>query len=201
MSRLSEQSGRLQQQHDQYGGVDKESAELRDQHLTGGVAETQQQRRDEGAADRPESADGDDDQEIDELLHGVAWRDRDDIGAKAAAKRGEPTAEREHQHEQKIGVDAQALRHRTIVDRGANAGADHRAVEPKPQSDEQHEADDDQKSPIGRKGLAEEGQLPADRVWDVDALRQGTEDEVRNGRGHKDQSNAEQGLLELARSI
>ena len=101
-------------------------------YLHAGVAEAQQQRRDERAAQRAEAADRDDHQEIDEIFGGVAGIDRQDVGAEAAAECGQAGAQCEGQREQAAGVDADRFRHAAIVHRGAKLRAEVGALDAQP---------------------------------------------------------------------
>ena len=76
--------------------IDEERAELRQQIFE---ARCRRRRGARAAKNGPviaaEPADRDDDQEIDQMLEGVAGLDREDLGAERAAQRREPAAERE----------------------------------------------------------------------------------------------------------
>src|SRR5687767_15955745 len=75
--------------------INKESAELGDPVLARGVGDADEERRNEGAAQAAQAANGDDDQEVDQVLEGIAPEHGQDVGADGAAQAGEPAAERE----------------------------------------------------------------------------------------------------------
>ena len=193
-----EQPLRAPQQQGERRHIDEKGAELRDQVLAGEVADAEQQCREEGPADRAEPADGDDDQEVDEVLEGISGIDRQDLGAESAAQRRKRAAEREGQGEEQAGVDAERLRHAAVVDGGADARAEIGALEGEPQRAEDDEAGDQDEGAIGRERHAAEAEFLPEDVRHAHALRQRPPDEFRRGGRHEDQADREQHLFQLA---
>src|SRR5207237_3395358 len=106
------------QQADHYQ-IDEEGAEPGEVVLPSHVAYAEDERRGEGAGNRSQSADGDDDEDI----HKIGQRERriqsDDLDRQRAAQAGEPAAERKGDHEGAVEVDAQPARHALVIHGGA----------------------------------------------------------------------------------
>src|SRR5688500_1348617 len=100
----SEQAERTHEQDRHQEQVDQEAAHLGHEILAGDVADAKQGRRGEGAGDRTESADSDDDQHIDEIMEAEGWIETDDLDCKRAAESGKTAAERESHGENGINV-------------------------------------------------------------------------------------------------
>src|SRR3954470_19630233 len=69
--------------------VNQESTKLGNPILTGCIGDANEQRRDEWPAQAAEAADGDDDQEVDEVLVGIGPLHRQDVRAQRATEAGE----------------------------------------------------------------------------------------------------------------
>src|SRR5438445_225637 len=101
------------------GRIDEEGAELWQPVLARGVGDAEKQRGDERSTQAAQSSDRHHDEEEHQMLERIARLHRDDVGAEPPAQAGEAAAEREGQHEEAARVDANGLRHRAVVDRGA----------------------------------------------------------------------------------
>src|SRR3954463_3250250 len=101
----SKQAARLPEEQADRRDVDEEGTELRHPVLARGVADADDQRAHERAAQVSLAADRDHDQEVDELLEGIGRRHRHQVRAERAAERGEAAAEREGEREELAGVD------------------------------------------------------------------------------------------------
>src|SRR5262249_56887581 len=85
--------------------------------FAGHVADSEQARGDERASDGAEPADGNHDQDVDEIGEGKCVIEPDDLDGERAAEAREPAAERKGDGEHAIDVDAQPARHALVVDR------------------------------------------------------------------------------------
>src|SRR5262249_145547 len=82
-------------------------------------ADAEQARSDERAADGAEPADGNHDQDVDEIGEGKCVIEADDLDGKRAAEARKPAAERKSDGQDPVDVDAQPARHPLVVDRRA----------------------------------------------------------------------------------
>src|SRR4029077_11229075 len=92
------------QQQGERQGINEKAAEFRAQIFESGIGDAEQQGGEERPLDAAEPTDGDDDEEIDEMLLRVAGIDCQDLGAEGAAQRRQPAAQREGEIEEKAGV-------------------------------------------------------------------------------------------------
>jgi hypothetical protein len=99
------------------------------------LGEADQERADRGACDRAHAADDDDDERGEQIAHVLARRDGERRAADDAGEAGEACADREHDHEHHMHVDASRRQHAAIVDAGADHHADARAVQHEPERD------------------------------------------------------------------
>src|SRR5262249_46026826 len=88
------------------------------------AADPERPRGDNEPADRAEPADGNHDQDVDEIGEGKCVIEPDDLDGERAAETGKPAAERKSDGEDAIDVDAQPPRHALVVDRGAHLRAE-----------------------------------------------------------------------------
>src|SRR5262245_17363224 len=93
----SEEPGRSPEQDGDRGNVDEESTELGHPVFAGGIGDADQQGGDERSAQATQPADGDDDQEVDQLLERVGRLYCDEVRAESSAQPREAAAEREGQ--------------------------------------------------------------------------------------------------------
>ena len=174
------------QQQGDGGGVDEKCAELRYPVLACGVADAYQQRRDERAAQRSQSADRHHDQKIDKVLKRIGRLNRGDIGAQPPAQRGKAAAQRERDGKQARGVDADCLGHWPVVHRGSHLGAPTRPLDPKPQRRHQYRAECYEEHPVRGKVPAEQRKLSLEVGGQVYRLLQRAVNQTRHRNRHED---------------
>src|SRR5262249_61284643 len=88
-----EQADRPPHQQRHHDEIDQERAKLGKIIFAGHVADSEQARGDERTADRAEPADGNHDQDVDEIGEGKCVIEPDDLDGERAAETGKPPAE------------------------------------------------------------------------------------------------------------
>ena len=128
----AEQAGRLDRQDENHRSIEREVGDFRKQRLAEIVGEADQERADRGAAKRAHAADDDDRKGQRQHFEIEAGVDAEEGAAGHAAERGEEGAEREDEHRDAVGVDADAARHLRVVDGGAHRRAHARLLHHQP---------------------------------------------------------------------
>src|SRR5262249_59635346 len=113
----------------------EESAALRQVLLKHKVEPADQQRGEENAGHPAEAAEGDHDQEVDQILERIWGIEAEEFGTEPAAERRHAAAERERDREQTADIDAERLGHPPVVDCGADLRAHAGALEAEPQGE------------------------------------------------------------------
>src|SRR5579885_3302304 len=131
----AEQTGRLDREDQDHRRVTREIRDFRKQRLAEIVGEADGERADGGAAEAAHAADDDDGKGQRQHLEIEAGIDAEKGAADDAAERGEEGAEREDEHRDAVGVDADAARHLRVVDGGAHRRAHAGLFHRQPQRD------------------------------------------------------------------
>src|SRR5262249_54942542 len=109
-----EQPDRPPHQQRHHDEIDQKRAKLGKIIFAGNGVEAERARGGEGAADGAEPADGNHDQDVDEIGEGKCVIEADDLDGKRAAEARKPAAERKSDGEDAVDVDAQPARHALV---------------------------------------------------------------------------------------
>src|SRR5262249_19499469 len=118
---LAEDAARITEQDRHRERVDEECTKLGREIFKAGIRETEHQGGEKRSADAAKATDGNDDEEVSEVVEGVAGRYGQQFRSKSAAKRGKPAAERKSSCEKPGRVDSKGFGHAQIVDGSTEA--------------------------------------------------------------------------------
>ena len=165
------------------------------------VGNAEGQRDRQRAADVAHAGDRDDDQEVDQVLVGIARVDRQQVGAEAPAERGQRGSQAEAHREHQVDVDADRFRHLAIVDRRADRCAETRALDPGPDGEREDRSHAHQEHAVGGKHADADVNAAGQPAGQRDGLRERTEDIPGDRDRDENESDREQHLLEDRRGV
>src|SRR3984893_13493925 len=192
------ESRRSDEQDDNGQRVDEESAGLGIEVLTADIENPQQDRRDKRALETAEPAHRYNDEKKYQIDHGEARRQPKSLDCEPAAECRQAASQREGQGKQPIDIDADRLRHATIIEGGANLGADIGALEAVPENGDQHGTDEDDEGAVGRDRAQADIDLPGEKAWKRHRLRARPVEIGVSSDRHECEADGEQHLVELA---
>ena len=131
--------------------IEREIGEFGKQRLAEIIGKPDQHGADRGAAQAAHAADDDDRESERQHFEIEAGINAEKGAADHAAERRQKRAEREDEHGDAIGVDADAARHLRVVDGGAHRGAHARFLHHQPYRDADDERHGDHEHAVERK--------------------------------------------------
>src|SRR5271154_281046 len=133
----------LYEQDQHRDGIDGEASRVGEQIFASSIANAEDESAGQCAPHAAGAADRNDQQEKHQINDSEARRQSKELDGKATAKRGQSTADGKCEREQTIDINADRLRHASVVDRGADFSADTGALEAVPKRRNQRGADHD----------------------------------------------------------
>jgi hypothetical protein len=113
--------------------VNEKCSEFRNEILESRICNSDHQRGDKRPPNATKSADGDDDEEVNEVVERIAGGDCQQIRSESAAEGGKAAAERESSSEKPRCVDTESFSHAKVVNGRAELCSQPCSLDSKPQ--------------------------------------------------------------------
>src|ERR1700731_4159810 len=189
---------RFDEQDEDGERVDEESAGLGIQILAADIEDPQQDGGDKRALEAAKPAHRHDDEKEYQVEDGKARREPESLNREPAAERAQAASQRKGEGKQPIDIDADRLRHTTIIDGGTNLGTDIGPLEAVPEHGNQHGTNQDDESAVGRDRAHTDIDLPGEKAWKGHGLRARPIEIRVGGDRHECEADRKQHLVELA---